>query len=338
MRDLVEDLNSKYPINSRRIYMFGHSAGAGFALRMALYESQYFASSAIHAGALDSDGIELIKIAKRKTPIHLQVGDRDPLFSVIEVRKTRDALIAGGFPVDLLVIPNHNHWYYERAPKINLTAWEFLKAHELSKDPVFENYVFREPNSRDAKAAAANYNRGMDSLHNGDFAGAIAAFTRTIEVDKKHAEAYHNRAVAYTRLTKFEAAIEDFTRSLAVKPTESGYKNRGSIYLNLGMMPEAIADLTEAIKLNPSEISYTNRGAAYAQSGKEDLALADYDHAIKMDPKAARTYILRGLLALKKREVETAQRDFDQGFKLDPGLHEEFDLIIKHIKTSRGIN
>src|SRR5207253_3820492 len=32
LRDLVEDLKSKYPINPRRVYLFGHSAGAVFAL------------------------------------------------------------------------------------------------------------------------------------------------------------------------------------------------------------------------------------------------------------------------------------------------------------------
>ncbi|HYJ87483.1 MAG TPA: tetratricopeptide repeat protein [Pyrinomonadaceae bacterium] len=336
--DLVEDLKMKYPINSRRVYLFGHSAGAGFAMRMSLYESEYFASAAIHAGALDFDGIELIKMAKRKTPIHLQVGDRDPLFPVTDVRKTRDALAAGGFPVELKVIPNHNHWYYDLAPKINLTAWGFLKAHELPRDPLFEKYSFKEPSSKDARAATSHYNLGMESLRANDFAGAIAAFTRTIEVDDKHAEAYHNRGVAYARLTKDEAAIADFTRSIAIKPTEVAYKNRGGLYLNLRKMDDAVADFTEAIKLRPSGQSYSSRGLAYAQSGKEDLALADYDQAIKMDPGVGRTYILRGLLALKKREVETAEKDFDKGFKFDPGLHDEFDLIIKQIKISRGIN
>ena len=45
-------LKSKYPINPRRVYLFGHSAGASFALHMSLMESQYFAAAAIHAGAL----------------------------------------------------------------------------------------------------------------------------------------------------------------------------------------------------------------------------------------------------------------------------------------------
>src|ERR1700686_4814563 len=55
LRDLVEDLKAKYPINPRRVYLFGHSGGAIFALEMSLMESQYFAATAIHAGALAPD-------------------------------------------------------------------------------------------------------------------------------------------------------------------------------------------------------------------------------------------------------------------------------------------
>lgn len=44
LRDLVETLKSKYPVNTRRIYLFGHSAGAVFALNLAMLESEYFAA------------------------------------------------------------------------------------------------------------------------------------------------------------------------------------------------------------------------------------------------------------------------------------------------------
>src|SRR6266550_5806760 len=70
LRDLVEELKTKYPINPRRVYLFGHSGGAVFALEMSLYESEYFAAAAIHAGALDSRSLELTNLAKRKTPIY----------------------------------------------------------------------------------------------------------------------------------------------------------------------------------------------------------------------------------------------------------------------------
>jgi poly(3-hydroxybutyrate) depolymerase len=55
LRDLVEELKSKHPINPRRVYLFGHSAGASFAIQMSLLESQYFAATAIHAGALANE-------------------------------------------------------------------------------------------------------------------------------------------------------------------------------------------------------------------------------------------------------------------------------------------
>src|SRR5689334_856582 len=51
IRDLVEALKAKYQLDARRVYLFGHSAGAVFALHLAMRESEYFAAAAVHAGA-----------------------------------------------------------------------------------------------------------------------------------------------------------------------------------------------------------------------------------------------------------------------------------------------
>ena len=40
LRDLVEMLRAKYPVNPRRVYLFGHSAGAVFALDLSMLESE----------------------------------------------------------------------------------------------------------------------------------------------------------------------------------------------------------------------------------------------------------------------------------------------------------
>ena len=139
--ELVEEVKTKYPINARRMYLFGHSAGASFALHMSLMESEYFAATAIHAGSLRTDDeLKLIRLAKRKIPISIQVGDSDQYFPIKEVRATRDALKEAGIPVDLIEIENHDHWYYDKASKFNQTAWEFLKKHELAADPRFQKY------------------------------------------------------------------------------------------------------------------------------------------------------------------------------------------------------
>ena len=144
LHDLIEELKSKYPINPRRVYLFGHSAGAIFALQVSLMESQYFAATAIHAGALRDEDMGLIDLAKRKIPISIQVGDSDEYFPLKPVRATRDALKAAGIPVDLIEIPNHDHWYYDKASKFNQTAWDFLKQHELDAEPRYQKYRWNE--------------------------------------------------------------------------------------------------------------------------------------------------------------------------------------------------
>jgi poly(3-hydroxybutyrate) depolymerase len=142
LRDLVEELKTKYSINPRRVYLFGHSAGASFALEMSLLESEYFAATAIHAGALTNQDMGYIELAKRKIPINIQVGDSDQFVPLKLARSTKDSLTAAGFSVELIEIKGHDHWYYDQAARFNQTAWTFLKKYELEKDPQYRKYNF----------------------------------------------------------------------------------------------------------------------------------------------------------------------------------------------------
>ncbi|HEX3282842.1 MAG TPA: tetratricopeptide repeat protein, partial [Pyrinomonadaceae bacterium] len=227
LQEFVEAIKAKYSVNPKRVYLFGHSGGASFALLMSLYESEYFAATAIHAGALDSHSLELISLAKRKTPIYIQVGTVDASFPLAEVRRTRDALVAKGFAVQLTEIPGHDHWYYDLAPKINEAAWEFLKDKELAVDPHFEEHIFKSQN-RDAAAATEQYNKGVKLHQSGDLAGAIAAYTRALKIDPNAQDAINNRAVAYLALKDNAAALADFSRSIELGPTWEAYHNRGN--------------------------------------------------------------------------------------------------------------
>lgn len=141
---LVEALKTKYLINPRRVYLFGHSGGAMMGLYMSLYESEYFAATAVHAGSLSPQTYPLIAFAKRKIPLFIIVGTNDRLFPLADVRATRDELVKHGLTVQLTEIPKHDHGYYDLAPKINANAWEFLKQHELSADPRYEQYLFKK--------------------------------------------------------------------------------------------------------------------------------------------------------------------------------------------------
>lgn len=143
LHELLTELKGKYPIDVRRIYVFGHSAGAGFALYMGLFESEYFAAVAIHAGGLRSDDKVIVERATRKIPIHIAVGTVDRLVPLEGVRATRDMLNSNGFNAQLIEMSGHDHWYYDLAPKINATAWAFLKAQKLADEPRYVKHTFR---------------------------------------------------------------------------------------------------------------------------------------------------------------------------------------------------
>ncbi len=140
LHDLIEALKAKYPINPRRVYLFGHSAGARFTIYMSLLESEYFAAGTLYAGAMDEDGKALISFAKRKIPLAIYAGTIDPLFPLPVVRATRDTLNAQGFGVQLTELSGYDHNYYAHAPEINHRAWEFLRQQELPAAPRYEQY------------------------------------------------------------------------------------------------------------------------------------------------------------------------------------------------------
>lgn len=136
--ELIERLKEHYPINVRRVYLFGHSAGGVFTLFMGLMQSKYFAAGALSAGAISPDYYGNISAAERKIPFAIFVGTQDPLFPLDFVRATRDALQQRGMPVTLKEIPNHNHNYYRIADQINKEAWEFLKRQQLENEPEYK--------------------------------------------------------------------------------------------------------------------------------------------------------------------------------------------------------
>jgi poly(3-hydroxybutyrate) depolymerase len=138
---LVEELRKTLPLDPRRIYLFGHSAGAVFALYMSVLESEYFAAASIHAGALRSPGEFLyLDAMTRPIPIAIAVGDRDAFFPLAAVNNTIDAFQGRGAPIQADIIKGHDHNYYAIADKVNAAAWAFLKGRSLDADPKYAQH------------------------------------------------------------------------------------------------------------------------------------------------------------------------------------------------------
>ena len=158
LHEIVEQLKGKYSIDPKKVFLFGHSAGAVYALNLSMSESEYFAATAVHAGSWrNNEEMGYVRLAKRKTPIAIFVGDVDQFFPIDSVKKTEELLKSNEFPVQITVMKGHDHWYYDLAPEINRNAWAFLKQQSLNAEPKFTQYTTAQ-NAKQANAFIAQLN------------------------------------------------------------------------------------------------------------------------------------------------------------------------------------
>jgi polyhydroxybutyrate depolymerase len=132
---LVESLKPRLNVDSRRVYLFGNSAGGCFAAVTALLEPGYFAAVAVRAGILP---IRDLPLNNRRIPIGFWIGELDPYFSVGAVHDTGQFMFKQGFKVRITLIPGLGHSYGRSIPgteKINQEVWSFLESKVLEGDP-----------------------------------------------------------------------------------------------------------------------------------------------------------------------------------------------------------
>jgi tetratricopeptide (TPR) repeat protein len=171
-----------------------------------------------------------------------------------------------------------------------------------------------------AEYVEAYNNRGIAYSNLGDTQKAILDFNRAIEINPQLAKVYYNRGVVYrSELADYQKAILDFNQAIAFDPKYAkAYSERGYAYSRLGDTQKAISDLNEAIALDPTYAgAYHNRGIAYSDSGEYQKAISDLNQAIALDPKYAETYFIRGRVYEELGEYQKAISDFNQAIALD---------------------
>jgi tetratricopeptide (TPR) repeat protein len=192
------------------------------------------------------------------------------------------------------------------------------------------------------KAAVAYYNRGNAYSLKGDRDGAIADFTRALELDAR-AEIYHARGDVFIERNDYDQGIADYTKALALAPKSGNLIIQRAVAYNLKGEPDlAIRDLSRAIDLDGEEAmlsaegrvaAHSQRGLAYTAKGQNDRAIADFTKAIELDPKQAAIYSARGEVYSVKRDHDRAIADFSQAIELDP---RNADLFNRRGDSYRG--
>lgn len=152
--------------------------------------------------------------------------------------------------------------------------------------------------------------------------------------DPVSADDFAQRGISRFEKLDFEGAIADFTKAIELngQSLEFCFYFRGIALYRLNRVNEAIADLSKALTLKQHPRFYNDRGNLLAQQGDLDRAMADLNKAIEIEPRYAKAYGDRGIVRLMRSDDTVAELDFKKCFELDPRLEFHFKGTANQIK------
>ena len=157
----------------------------------------------------------------------------------------------------------------------------FLSYSTLEQISIWENsftlwsYVIeKEPN----RVPMAYAYRGVAFERGGRFDKAIEDYERAIALNPSYYQAYNNMGALLGKMSLFARAMEYFNKAIAISPDYTdAYYNRGVTYALVDQFGPALEDFNKAILLNPSDATaYVERGNLHLRMGNRDLAVADF--------------------------------------------------------------
>jgi tetratricopeptide (TPR) repeat protein len=163
---------------------------------------------------------------------------------------------------------------------------------------------------------------GNKYFSNGDYDGAIADYTKAIELKPDNAVAYYDRGIVKGKKGDYGGAIADYTKAIELKPDFArAYGNRSGMKAMEGDYDGAIADCTKAIELKPDDahscfIAYYERGWAEYYKKDFESAILDATRAIELDSKSGPAYGSRGWARYGKGDVAGALEDCKKAVEL----------------------
>lgn len=144
--------------------------------------------------------------------------------------------------------------------------------------------LYIEQNPDDAKALA---HHGENHRLTGHFEAALDDFNRSLDLEPNNAWAIAHRGETYYLMKRYQEAFADFHRAIELQPDYTwAIAHRGVTYRFLGeaYYPKALADLDRAIERQPDYVwAIAYRSRLYELMKCYKKALIDFDRAIALD-------------------------------------------------------
>jgi protein O-mannosyl-transferase len=123
----------------------------------------------------------------------------------------------------------------------------------------------------------------------GETGGAIAHYTRALEIDPGDYQTHNNLGIVLAGLGRTEEAIAQYDRALQIRPDfAAAHYNLGTVLAGAGRKEEAVAHFERALQLRPdmAEVHY-RLGALLERMGATEDAARHYEVAVSLMPDHA---------------------------------------------------
>lgn len=171
---------------------------------------------------------------------------------------------------------------------------------------------------------------------------SLTADIAAIKDMKKDKALLIHRAVAYTVMQNFDAAINDLTAYMQADSTSAiAYWQRGVCQAMMNEFTQSqgidadlraartISDFDNAINLNPNNpYIYYDRATLNASRKQYNAAIDDFTRAIEIEPNLAEAYFNRGLVRIYSGNKPEGLEDLSKAGEL--GLFNAYSLIKKY--------
>lgn len=145
----------------------------------------------------------------------------------------------------------------------------------------------------------------VDTGRNGD---AIIYLSEAVDRSPQYFTALMNRAIAYYRQGRTNAALQDFNSALKLRDDEPLlFLNRGLAYFDSGMFDAALDDFSYLIYLRPDDArAYLERARVFMKMGYPANAYGDLEEAVAIKPTYALAYYYMGDILFRKGDTDQA--------------------------------
>ena len=199
------------------------------------------------------------------------------------------------------------------------------------------------PAATDPEEAETYFRRGNDKFAR-DPAGAVADFSRAIELNPKQTDAYNMRGLERKSQGDLDGAIDDYSHAIQLDPNNASFcNNRGEAKQQKGDLDGAITDYTSVIELSALDSTdsrnllvdgYRERAEIYAKKRNYGAATKDIDKAIQVlgpgNQYLGSFYSFLGRYQLFDRKPREAISSLLEALKLSPDDVQGINIDLAH--------